>query len=91
MRKHENTEHTSVRHPPHEELVDHKRFKKYQSLCARANFLAIDPCDAIWSEGMLQIDVNTDSARQTEANGKILDWLSESCYTSTSSRTSMRC
>ena len=28
-----------------EELLDHERFKKYQSLCARANFLAIDRID----------------------------------------------
>ena len=31
---------------------------------------------------MLQIDVKTDSARQTEANGKILGKLSESCCAS---------
>ena len=40
---------------------------------------------------MLQIDVKTDSARQTEANGKILDKLSKACCASTSSRTSKRC
>ena len=28
-----------------EELLDHERFKKYQSLCARCNFLAIDRMD----------------------------------------------
>ena len=28
-----------------EELVDHERFKKYQSSCARANFLAMDRMD----------------------------------------------
>ena len=28
-----------------EELLDHERFKKYQSICARTNFLAIDRLD----------------------------------------------
>ena len=28
-----------------EELLDHERFKKYQCLCARVNFLAMDRID----------------------------------------------
>ena len=28
-----------------DELLDHERFKKYQSICARANFLALDRMD----------------------------------------------
>ena len=32
-------------HRETEELLDHERFKKYQSICARAKFLAIDRLD----------------------------------------------
>ena len=32
-------------HHESDELLDHERFKKYQSLCAAANFLAIDRID----------------------------------------------
>ena len=55
----------SEEHFEEEELLDHERFKRYQSICARANFLVLDRID---------IQFATKECCRSMAKPTITDW-----------------
>ena len=73
-------------HHESEDLLDHEKFRKYQPLCAQANFLAIDRIDLPFGAKESCRSMSRPTVLhwsklkrlvQTETNRTMLGWLSE--------------